>query len=54
LIRCALGINHHPVVIVEATGAAAAVAVVRLTARKGRAVAAMNLGHGPTVPADGP
>jgi hypothetical protein len=53
VIRCTLGVNHHPVVIVEATEAAEVVAAVRPAARNGRAVAAMNPGHGPTVPADG-
>jgi hypothetical protein len=29
VIRCTLGVNHHPVVIVEATEAAEVVAAVR-------------------------
>jgi hypothetical protein len=49
-----LAIEHYPELIVKATGAADVVAAVRLAAREGRAVAVMNTGHGPTVPADGP
>ena len=48
-----LALEHHPEVIVEATGPADVVGAVRLAAREGRAVAVMNTGHGPTVPADG-
>jgi FAD/FMN-containing dehydrogenase len=48
-----LALEHHPELIVEATGAADVVAAVRLAAAEGRAVAVMNTGHGPTVPADG-
>jgi FAD/FMN-containing dehydrogenase len=48
-----LAIDHRPVLIVEATGAADVAAAVRLAAGEGRAVAVMNTGHGPAVPADG-
>ncbi len=48
-----IAIEHHPAVIVEATGPGDVVAAVRLAAREGRPVAVMNTGHGPSVAADG-
>jgi FAD/FMN-containing dehydrogenase len=48
-----IAIEHRPDLIVEATGPADVVEAVRRAAATGRPLAAMNTGHGPSVPADG-
>jgi len=48
-----LAIDHHPELIVEATGPSDVVAAVRRAADAGRPLAVMNTGHGPSVAADG-
>ena len=47
-----LAIEHNPELIVEARSASDVVAAVRLAATHKRAIAVMNTGHGPSVPAD--
>jgi FAD/FMN-containing dehydrogenase len=46
-------VEHHPELIVGATGPADVEAAVRLAATEGRAVAVQATGHGVSVPADG-
>jgi hypothetical protein len=53
VIRCTLGVNHHPVVIVEATETADAVAAFRPAARKAVRSRPWIPGTAPVVPADG-
>jgi FAD/FMN-containing dehydrogenase len=46
-------VQHHPALVVGATGAADVMAAVRFAARRGLPVAVQVTGHGPSVPADG-
>jgi len=48
-----IAVEHHPELIIEATGPADVADAVRLAAGLGRPLAVMNTGHGPSVPADG-
>ena len=48
-----LAIDHHPAVIVGATGPADVMAAVGYAGRRGLPVAVLNTGHGASLPADG-
>ena len=48
-----LWMDHHPELIVGATGANDVIAAVNYAAERGLAVAVQTTGHGPSVPADG-
>jgi FAD/FMN-containing dehydrogenase len=48
-----IAVEHHPELILDATGPDDVVAAVRLAASTGRPLAVMSTGHGPSVPADG-
>lgn len=48
-----LTVEHHPELIVGATGAEDVIAAVEYASARGLAVAVLTTGHGPAVPADG-